>query len=88
MQRSPIRRPNRGAESADRKPRGRGLANEAAPAIRDYGQKTLGHARLVSIIHRDNLASRRVAVKTGMAPERMIQFMNHRCWLYAIEATK
>ena len=64
---------------------GLGLATEAARAIRDYGFDTLGHRRLVSIIHRDNLASRRVAAKTGLHPERQVQFMNHRCWLYAIE---
>lgn len=64
---------------------GRGLATEAAQAIRDHGFDTLGRERLVSIIHRDNLASRRVAEKVGLRPERMIQFMKHRCWLYALE---
>lgn len=64
---------------------GRGLATEAASAIRDHGLGPLGLGRLVSIIHRDNLASRRVAEKAGLRPERMIQFMEHRCWLYAIE---
>ena len=62
-----------------------GLATEAARAIRDHGFDRLGLERLVSIIHRDNLASRRVAEKAGLRPERMIQFMNHRCWLYSIE---
>ena len=65
---------------------GLGLATEAALAIRDHGFDRLGRDRLVSIIHRDNLASRRVAEKVGLRPERMIQFMNHRCWLHAIEA--
>ncbi len=64
---------------------GRGLATEAALAIRDHGFDAIGLDRLVSIIHRDNLASRRVAEKAGLRPERMIQFMNHRCWLYAID---
>jgi [ribosomal protein S5]-alanine N-acetyltransferase len=63
---------------------GRGLATEAARAIRDHGFRRLGLDRLVSIIDRDNLASRRVAEKAGLRPERMIQFMKHRCWLYAI----
>jgi [ribosomal protein S5]-alanine N-acetyltransferase len=63
-----------------------GLGTEAARAIRDHGFDRLGFDRLVSIIHRDNLASRRVAEKAGLRPERMIQFMNHRCWLYAIES--
>ena len=65
---------------------GLGLATEAAQAIRDYGMTQLGRTRLVSIIDRDNLASRRVAEKTGLRPERPVQFMKHRCWLYAIEA--
>lgn len=65
---------------------GQGLATEAAEAIRDHAWSQLGLRRLVSIIHRDNQASRRVAAKVGMLPERMVQFMNHRCWLYAIEA--
>ncbi len=65
---------------------GLGLATEAAVAIRDHGFGRLGRDRLVSIIHRDNLASRRVAEKSGLAPERMIQFMSHRCWLYAATA--
>ena len=64
---------------------GVGLATEAARAIRDHGFGPLGQNRLVSIIHRDNRASRRVAEKIGMHPERQIQFMNHRCWVYAIE---
>ncbi len=67
---------------------GLGLATEAARAIRDHGFATLGLDRLVSIIHRDNLASRRVAEKTGLRPERMIQFMDHRCWLYSIESRR
>jgi ribosomal-protein-alanine N-acetyltransferase len=66
---------------------GRGLATEAALALRDHALGRLGLRRLVSIVHRDNLASRRVAEKAGLRAERMIQFMDHRCWLYAIEAT-
>ena len=65
---------------------GRGLATEAARAIRDHGLHQLGHKRLVSIIHRDHVASQRVAEKNGLRRERLVQFMSHRCWLYAIEA--
>ncbi len=65
---------------------GLGLATEAASALRDHGFDRLGLARLVSIIHRDNLASRRVAEKSGLRAERIVQFMSHRCWLYAIDA--
>jgi [ribosomal protein S5]-alanine N-acetyltransferase len=70
----------------DRSRWGLGLGTEAAIAIRDHGFTRLGRDRLVSIIHRDNLASRRVAEKVGLHAERLIQFMNHRCWLYAIES--
>lgn len=64
---------------------GLGLATEAARAIRDHALHTLGHPRLMSLIHRDNLASRRVAEKAGFRPERLVQFMNHRCWIYALD---
>lgn len=47
--------------------RGRGLASEAARAIRDFALHHLGHTRLVSIIHPDNLASKRVAMAIGMS---------------------
>ena len=67
----------------DRARWGRGLATEAASAIRDHAFGRLGLGRVVSIIHRDNLSSRRVAEKLGMRPERMIQFLSHRCWLYS-----
>ena len=65
---------------------GQGLATEAARAIRDHGFDQLGLDRLVSIIHRENLGSRRVAEKSGLRPERLIQFMNHRCWLYSVKS--
>ena len=63
---------------------GIGLATEAARAIRDLGFGRFGLTRMVSIIDRGNLGSRRVAEKTGLRQERVIQFMNHRCLLYAI----
>lgn len=48
---------------------GRGFATEAAIASRDLAL-SLGHRRLVSIIHPNNRASRRVAEKVGMTVER------------------
>ncbi|MES2598922.1 MAG: GNAT family N-acetyltransferase [Verrucomicrobiota bacterium] len=45
---------------------GRGLASEAARAIRDLAFSTLGCSRLVSLIHPANLASKRVAHSVGM----------------------
>jgi ribosomal-protein-alanine N-acetyltransferase len=52
---------------------GRGLATEAACAVRDYAFATLGLDRLVSLIRADNRASQRVAEKVGM--ERLHTFM-------------
>ena len=65
---------------------GLGLATEAARAVRDLGFGRFGLGRMVSIIDRSNLGSRRVAEKVGLRQERVIQFMHHRCMLYAIEA--
>lgn len=45
---------------------GRGLATEAATAIVDHAFGPIGLDRIISIIHRDNIASRRVAEKTGL----------------------
>jgi [ribosomal protein S5]-alanine N-acetyltransferase len=49
---------------------GRGYATEAAAAIRDYGFRTLGVARLVSLIDPAHAASAQVALKVGMKLER------------------
>jgi RimJ/RimL family protein N-acetyltransferase len=48
---------------------GRGLATEAAVAVREDALGRLGLAELISIIHPDNAASRRVATKVGMTIE-------------------
>jgi RimJ/RimL family protein N-acetyltransferase len=48
---------------------GRGLATEAAAAVRDDAFGRLGLDELISIIHPDNAASRRVATKVGMTIE-------------------
>ncbi|MGV3663302.1 MAG: GNAT family N-acetyltransferase [Prosthecobacter sp.] len=45
---------------------GRGLASEAARAVRDLAFQELRLPRLVSIIHPQNLASKRVAIALGM----------------------
>ena len=49
---------------------GRGLATEAASAVRDYAFDQLGLPRVISLIRSDNLASIRVAQKTGMVKEK------------------
>jgi ribosomal-protein-alanine N-acetyltransferase len=49
---------------------GRGIATEAGEAWRDHAFGPLGLGRIVSMIRRENAASRRVAEKIGMRMER------------------
>jgi ribosomal-protein-alanine N-acetyltransferase len=65
---------------------GRGYATEAAWAMRDHAFGALGLTRLASPIHPDNEASKRVAVKIGMAYERDATFLGRRVELFTIEA--
>lgn len=53
---------------------GRGLATEAARAVRDHAFNDLALKRVISLIHPDNIASRRVAEKNGMAFEKQTTF--------------
>jgi RimJ/RimL family protein N-acetyltransferase len=46
---------------------GHGFATEAATAVRNFARDHLRAPELVAIIHPENLASRRVAEKIGMA---------------------
>jgi RimJ/RimL family protein N-acetyltransferase len=48
---------------------GRGLATEAAIAVRDDAFGRLDLAELISVIHPDNAASQRVATRVGMRVE-------------------
>lgn len=47
---------------------GHGYASEAAAACLKYGRKKFDKP-IVAVVHKDNLASRRVLEKIGMAPE-------------------
>jgi RimJ/RimL family protein N-acetyltransferase len=49
---------------------GRGLATEAARVVRDHAFNDLHLPHVISLIHPDNVASRRVAEKNGMSPEK------------------
>jgi ribosomal-protein-alanine N-acetyltransferase len=53
---------------------GRGIATEAARAVRDHAFSKLRLPRVISLIHADNVASRRVAEKNGMTPEKETVF--------------
>ena len=46
---------------------GRGIATEAAGAVRDFAFEQLRLPRVISLIRPDNVASRRVAEKVGFA---------------------
>src|SRR5438874_13409122 len=48
----------------------RGLITEAAGAVRDHAFRDLKLPRVISLIHPENIASRRVAGKIGMALEK------------------
>jgi RimJ/RimL family protein N-acetyltransferase len=52
----------------------KGLATEAAQAVRDHAFRDLNLSRLISLIHPENAASRRVAEKIGLQLERKTVF--------------
>ena len=52
----------------------RGLATEAARAVRDYAFEVMKLERVISLIHPDNRASRRVTEKNGMTLEKETTF--------------
>ena len=64
----------------------RGLATEAARAVRDHGFRDLNLVRVISLIHRDNIPSRRVAEKLGMKLEKQIVFRGFQTNVFAISA--
>lgn len=64
---------------------GRGLATEAAGAVRDHAFNDLKLPRVISLIHPDNHASRRVAEKNGMRPEKETIFRGFPTIVFGIE---
>ena len=62
----------------------RGLITEAARAIRDYGFRDRKLSRVISLIHPENVPSRRVAEKNGMKVEKKITFRGFPTLVYAI----
>jgi len=62
----------------------RGLISEAARAVRDHGFTVLKLPRVISLIHPENIPSRRVAEKNGMKVEREITFRAFPTLVYAI----
>lgn len=66
---------------------GRGLATEAAVAIRTYGFE-LGFNRLISLIVPENIASQKVALKNGMKYEKDTSHAGIKHRVYAIHQNK
>jgi len=62
----------------------RGLITEAARAVRDHGFADLGLPRVISLVHPENIPSRRVAEKNGMTVEKEIMFRGFPALVYAI----
>jgi len=63
----------------------RGLATEAATAVRDYAFQILERPRLISLIRPGNGASARVAEKIGMRRSAEVLQGETRYWVYALE---
>jgi RimJ/RimL family protein N-acetyltransferase len=63
---------------------GRGVATEAACAVRDHAFDDLHLPRVISLIHPENVASRRVAEKNGMTPEKETLFRGFPTLVFSI----
>jgi RimJ/RimL family protein N-acetyltransferase len=61
-----------------------GLTTEAARGVRDHAFRDLNLARVISLIHRDNAPSRRVAEKNGMSLEMETIFRGFPMQVFAI----
>ncbi|KPJ63805.1 hypothetical protein AMJ44_13940 [candidate division WOR-1 bacterium DG_54_3] len=63
---------------------GRGFATEAAGAVRDFALQQLRLPRVISLVRPENVASRRVAEKIGMAQEKEIVRGGCPYWVYVL----
>lgn len=64
---------------------GQGFATEAALACLDHGFTRFGFRRFVSLIHPQNMPSRRVAEKVGMTLWRVAEWKGKTTCIYGIE---
>jgi [ribosomal protein S5]-alanine N-acetyltransferase len=62
----------------------RGLITEAARTVRDHAFMDLELPRVISLIHPENVPSRRVAEKIGMTPEKQITFRGSPTTLFSL----
>ena len=65
----------------------KGIATEAARAVRDHALNELQLPRVISLIHPENIASRRVAEKNGMVPEKETVFRGFPTIVFSLEAS-
>ncbi|MEX0274380.1 MAG: GNAT family N-acetyltransferase [Flavobacteriaceae bacterium] len=63
---------------------GQGYASEAAIACRQYAQKNELAKSLISIIHVDNLPSKKVALKNGMTLDKISVYKNNPVEIYRV----
>ncbi len=64
--------------------RGQGYATEAATGFKQYVFENIVADSIISIIHKDNIASQKVALKNGMAKEKESQFYGMPVYVYRI----
>jgi len=62
----------------------RGLVTEAARAVRDHGFRDLKLNYVISLIHPENIPSRRVAEKNGMMLERETIFRGFQVFVFSM----
>ena len=62
----------------------RGLATEAAQAVQNHAFRDLKLRRVISLIHLDNIPSRRVAEKNGMKLEKETVFRGFPTLVFAL----
>jgi RimJ/RimL family protein N-acetyltransferase len=65
-----------------------GLITEAARAVLNYAFLRLKLPRVISLIHPDNIPSRRVAEKIGLVPEKEITFRGFPTTVFALSREK
>ncbi len=64
---------------------GQGLGSEAAQAVTDWAFETLMYDRLISVIHVDNVSSKRLAKGIGMSRERRTIVPKNSVWVDVFE---
>ena len=64
---------------------GKGLATEAGRASLHFGFEAHGHSRIIAIIHPENLASQRVALRLGMTFLDRNRYFEMECFRYFID---